>query len=79
MFYHLIEKYKAKVEYVGEPNPRPRKALLFKVNAIIEVTQKEHDWWRGKCDDQDGWFPSQFVEEVRQVSSKSKYNTSDNM
>ncbi|XP_060561933.1 proto-oncogene vav-like isoform X3 [Ruditapes philippinarum] len=69
---HRREKYKAKVEYVGEPNPRPRKALLFKVNAIIEVTQKEHDWWRGKCDDQDGWFPSQFVEEVRQYNKQSK-------
>ncbi|XP_053380469.1 proto-oncogene vav-like isoform X3 [Mercenaria mercenaria] len=67
------EKYKAKVEYQGIPNPGARRRVLpFKINATIEVTQKDHDWWKGTCDGEEGWFPSQFVEEVRQQLRQSK-------
>ena len=71
MLVYSLEKYKAKVEYQGSPYPGPRRQVLeFKINAVIEVTQKDRDWWKGSCDGKEGWFPSQFVEEVRQVSVK---------
>ncbi|KAL4219511.1 Guanine nucleotide exchange factor vav2 [Mactra antiquata] len=67
------EKYKTKVDYPGNPNPgRGRQALTFRANTVIEVTQKEHDWWKGSHDGIEGWFPSQFVEEYRQKSKRTR-------
>uniref|UniRef100_A0A1I7Z0P4 Phosphoinositide phospholipase C n=1 Tax=Steinernema glaseri TaxID=37863 RepID=A0A1I7Z0P4_9BILA len=43
--------------------------LSFPVNALIRVTRKEPDLWKGRYGNNEGWFRPEFVEEV--VSSKS--------
>jgi son of sevenless-like protein len=42
-------------------------ALSFKAGDIIEVyTMLESGWWDGMLDQRRGWFPSNFVEEIRE-------------
>ncbi|XP_063699124.1 rho guanine nucleotide exchange factor 7 isoform X2 [Culicoides brevitarsis] len=40
--------------------------LCFKKGDIITVTQKEDGgWWEGTLDDKTGWFPSNYVKEIK--------------
>ncbi|KAK0395934.1 hypothetical protein QR680_001496 [Steinernema hermaphroditum] len=43
--------------------------LSFPVNAIIRVTRKEPDLWKGRYGNNEGWFHPEYVEEI--VSSKN--------
>ncbi|KAG0338683.1 hypothetical protein BG004_007121 [Podila humilis] len=40
-------------------------SLSFNTNALIQVlTQLESGWWYGFCNDQRGWFPSNYVQAI---------------
>ena len=56
------------IDYIGDPNPgRGRTMLKFKKDTVIDVIQKEQEWWKGRTEGNEGWFPQQFVQELRQV------------
>ncbi|KAF8925510.1 hypothetical protein BGZ52_006810 [Haplosporangium bisporale] len=40
-------------------------SLSFEKDALIQVlTQLESGWWYGFCNDERGWFPSNYVQEI---------------
>ncbi|RCI00826.1 hypothetical protein CU097_012616 [Rhizopus azygosporus] len=48
--------------------PKDPSALSFKANAIIDVfAQLESGWWDGCCEGRRGWFPSNYVEILKQA------------
>ena len=47
--------------------------LKFKKGDLITVTQKEDGgWWEGTLDGKTGWFPSNYVEEIKGDNSNEK-------
>ena len=58
------------MDYRGDPHPgRTRKALKFDKDAVIEVLQRDDNWWKGNLHGDEGWFPAQLVQEHRQTVS----------
>ncbi|KAI8982521.1 ras guanine nucleotide exchange factor domain-containing protein [Pilobolus umbonatus] len=50
-------------------------SLSFRPDAIIEVfAQLESGWWDGWCDGKRGWFPSNYVEIIREVPEATDEN-----
>ncbi|KAF7275240.1 hypothetical protein GWI33_012051 [Rhynchophorus ferrugineus] len=41
--------------------------LCFKKGDVIAVTQKDEGWWEGTLNGKTGWFPSNYVEECKDV------------
>lgn len=61
-----MEPYTVQAEYSfqGENNDE----LQFKKGDIITVTQREDGgWWEGTLGDKTGWFPSNYVKDVKGI------------
>nr|CAH7765211.1 unnamed protein product [Callosobruchus chinensis] len=41
--------------------------LTFKKGDIVTVTQKDDGWWEGTLNGETGWFPSNYVKELKDV------------
>ncbi|CEG80637.1 hypothetical protein RMATCC62417_14940 [Rhizopus microsporus] len=60
--------------------PKDPSALSFKANAIIDVfAQLESGWWDGCCEGRRGWFPSNYVEILKQAPSGRRTLTDQHM
>ena len=69
--FRVIGRYKALIDYIGDPNPgRGKPVLKFKKDMIIDVSYKDTEWWKGRTDGNEGWFPAHLVEEFKQVGNK---------
>ena len=63
----------AQFDYV----PFSRDELHFEAGDVIEVLMKRVDgWWKGRCGEQEGWFPSTFVVEI-ESDNEPKGNTAN--
>ena len=76
--FHVADKPKhatvvAQFDYV----PFSRDELHFEAGDVIEVLMKRVDgWWKGRCGEQEGWFPSTFVVEI-ESDNEPKGNTAN--
>ncbi|XP_071950211.1 cytoplasmic protein NCK2-like [Antedon mediterranea] len=51
---------------------------LRKGEAVIVLEKSGDGWWRGECNGQNGWFPSNYVEEVGLNSGSDESSRNDN-
>lgn len=47
-------------------NARNAKEITIQRNSRILILNKEGDWWKGECDGQVGYFPSNYVEVLKE-------------
>ncbi|XP_031563071.1 protein vav-like isoform X2 [Actinia tenebrosa] len=45
---------------------RNSKEISIQKNSKILILNKDGDWWKGECDGQVGYFPSNYVEEIKE-------------
>uniref|UniRef100_A0A914XTF2 Mitogen-activated protein kinase kinase kinase n=1 Tax=Plectus sambesii TaxID=2011161 RepID=A0A914XTF2_9BILA len=58
--------------------PRLEDELRVKVGDIIAVLEKSEDgWWKGRLNEEIGWFPSNFVDEKPQITSTPRFETNE--
>ncbi|KAK7505039.1 hypothetical protein BaRGS_00003609, partial [Batillaria attramentaria] len=70
-----VSKGKAVQPYKGSPPPPSsmRPALMFDKDDVIDVvSQADKDWWKGRRQGEEGWFPSRCVNIFR-ITRKESY------
>ncbi|XP_061164201.1 guanine nucleotide exchange factor VAV2-like isoform X3 [Saccostrea echinata] len=60
----VIGQVRALCNYNGNPNPGAgRPALRFEKDDVIKLLNNDAQWWKGLLNGDEGWFPSQLVQE----------------
>ncbi|XP_065932650.1 guanine nucleotide exchange factor VAV3 isoform X11 [Magallana gigas] len=63
---------RALCNYTGNPNPGGgRPALRFQKDDVIKLLNNDAQWWKGLLNGDEGWFPSQLVQEIENKKHKS--------
>lgn len=66
---------RALCNYTGNPNPGGgRPALRFQKDDVIKLLNNDAQWWKGLLNGDEGWFPSQLVQEIEnKIRRKPSY------
>ncbi|XP_056010756.1 protein vav-like isoform X31 [Ostrea edulis] len=66
---------RALCDYNGNPNPGAgRPPLCFRKDDVIKLLNNDAQWWKGQLNGEEGWFPSQLVqEETQRIRRKPSY------
>lgn len=66
---------RALCDYTGNPNPGGgRPPLRFQKDDVIKLLNNDAQWWKGLLNGDEGWFPSQLVqEENSRIRRKPSY------
>ncbi|XP_056010759.1 proto-oncogene vav-like isoform X34 [Ostrea edulis] len=63
---------RALCDYNGNPNPGAgRPPLCFRKDDVIKLLNNDAQWWKGQLNGEEGWFPSQLVQEETQRKNKT--------
>ncbi|XP_056010758.1 proto-oncogene vav-like isoform X33 [Ostrea edulis] len=67
-----IGQVRALCDYNGNPNPGAgRPPLCFRKDDVIKLLNNDAQWWKGQLNGEEGWFPSQLVQEETQRKNKT--------
>lgn len=71
----VIGQVRALCNYTGNPNPGGgRPALRFQKDDVIKLLNNDAQWWKGLLNGDEGWFPSQLVQEIEnRIRRKPSY------
>ncbi|XP_052719368.1 proto-oncogene vav-like [Crassostrea angulata] len=74
-FQPVLVEVRALCNYTGKPNPGGgRPALRFQKDDVIKILNNDAQWWKGLLNGDEGWFPSQLVQEIEnKIRRKPSY------
>ncbi|XP_021378644.1 guanine nucleotide exchange factor VAV2-like isoform X6 [Mizuhopecten yessoensis] len=70
----VVGRVKALCDYIGQPAPGAgRNVLSFRKNMLIDIINcTDPQWWKGKIEIVEGWFPQHLVKEEK-LTRKDSY------
>ncbi|XP_060065686.1 guanine nucleotide exchange factor VAV2-like isoform X4 [Ylistrum balloti] len=68
-----LSRVKALCDYIGQPSPGAgRPVLSFRKNTLIDIINStDPQWWKGKTENMEGWFPQHLVKEEKLMRKDS--------
>ncbi|XP_033731899.1 protein vav-like isoform X2 [Pecten maximus] len=68
-----LSRVKALCDYIGQPAPGAgRNVLSFRKNMLIDIINcTDPQWWKGKIEIVEGWFPQHLVKEEKLIRKDS--------
>ncbi|XP_062615377.1 proto-oncogene vav-like isoform X2 [Saccostrea cucullata] len=71
----LTGQVRALCNYNGTPSPGAgRPALSFQKDDVIKLLNNDAQWWKGLLNGDEGWFPSQLVQEENNPRKNKAYD-----